>query len=135
MDSSQKYGYLIVNVVTARGAIPLSGAAVTVYDTSADGNPIMTVVYTDSSGKTERIALPAPARSLSTQPGNVKPFATYLIQIEKEGYYTVTNNGVPIFEGVTSIQPVEMMPLSEYDSDSIYPRIGLNINENENPQL
>ncbi|MCI8387348.1 MAG: hypothetical protein HFE63_02635 [Clostridiales bacterium] len=135
MDSKQNIGYLVVNVVTARGAIPLQGAAVTVLDSEAEGVPVVSVVHTDSSGKTERIALSAPDRSLSTSPGSGHPFATYMIKINKEGYYPVTNSGIPIFEGITSIQPVEMLPLAEYDSDSVYPRVGLDIEENEGQNL
>ena len=52
-----------------------------------------------------------------------------------EGYYTVTNNGVPVFEGVTSIQPVEMIPLADKDSKNVYPRGSLEIDENEPQNL
>ena len=135
MESTQNNGYLIVNVVTARGAIPVPGASVTVYDTSDEGRPPVAVVFTDSAGKTEKLTLAAPARALSEQPGNVKPFATYMIEIDKAGYYPVTKNDVPIFTGVTSIQPVDLMPLAEYDSDSVYPRYGLVTDEYENPEL
>ena len=135
MESTQNNGYLIVNVVTARGAIPVAGAKVTVYDNASDANPPVAVIYTDSAGKSEKLELPAPSRSLSEQPGNVRPYATYLIEVDKEGYCPVTKNDVPIFTGVTSIQPVDLMPLAEYDSDSVYPRYGLVTDEYENPEL
>ena len=135
MDNEQNIGYLIVNVSTARGAIPLSGASVTVFDNSAEGNPLVTVVSTDTSGKTTRIALPTPDRSESKSPGTKKPFATYMVQVSHEGYYTVTNNGVPVFEGVTSIQPVEMIPLADKDSENVYPRGSLEIDETEPQNL
>lgn len=135
MDSRQNIGYLVVNVATARGAIPLGGTTVTIFDTTEMPSTLMTSVQTDSSGKTERIPLPAPPRMLSGEPGNAKPFATYMIQAEKEGYYTVTNNGVPVFEGITSIQPVEMVPLADNDSENVYPRYGLEIDENEHQNL
>ena len=135
MESTQNNGYLIVNVVTARGAIPVAGAKVTVYDNASDANPPVAVIYTDSAGKSEKLELPAPSRSLSEQPGYVRPYATYLIEVDKEGYYPVTKNDVPIFTGVTSIQPVDLMPLAEYDSDSVYPRYGLVTDEYENPEL
>ena len=135
MDKEQNIGYLIVNVATARGAIPVGGAAVTVYDADSEGRPIVASVITDSSGKTPKLALAAPDRSISMQPGTTKPYASYLVEIEKEGYYTVTNSGVPVFSGITSIQPVDLIPLSESDSQNIYPRSGLNIPENENQML
>lgn len=135
MDSRYNYGYLIVNVVTARGAIPLAGAAVTIYDNDTVGKPIIVVLYTDTSGKTERYALPAPSRELTQQPCVIKPYATYMIQVNMDGFYTVTNNNVPIFDGVTSIQPVEMVPLAEFNSDSVYPHIGLEIDGKDTPKL
>lgn len=135
MDREQNIGYLIVNVVTARGAIPLSNATVTISDIEKSGNPTVTVVSTDTGGKTPKISLYAPDRSISMHPGTQKPYSSYLIEVEKEGYYSVTNNGVPIFSGITSIQPVEMFPLAKNDSMNIYPREGLNISESENPNL
>lgn len=135
MENTQGIGYLVVNVSTARGAIPLRGATVTVmYD--EDGNTsIHSVLTTDMSGKTEKLELPAPSRELSESPGNIKPYATYTVSAEKEGYYPVTNTGVPVFSGITSIQPIEMLPLAEYDSDKVYPRFGLDNTEATGPQL
>ena len=128
-------GNLIVNVTTARGAIPLAGAAVTVFYNEPENSGIAAVSETDSAGKTARMTLPAPSRALSESPGNSRPFAAYTVQIEKEGYYTITNAGVPIFSGITSIQPADMLPLAEYDSANVYPRIGLENTESENPEL
>ena len=135
IDREQNIGYLIVNVTTARGAIPLENASVTVSDTQTDGIPVVTVASTDSSGKTPRLALQAPDRGISMQPGTAKPYASYLVEIEKAGYYPVADCNVPIFAGITSIQPVEMIPLAENDSDNVYPRSGLITSEGENPDL
>ena len=135
IDREQNIGYLIVNVSTARGAIPLENASVTISDHEAEGNPIVTVVSTDNSGKTPRLALQAPDRANSMSPDKARPYATYLIEVVKEGYYPVTDSNVPIFSGITSIQPVEMIPLAENNSDNVYPRSGMNITEGENPDL
>ena len=62
------YGYIIVRVSTARGAIPLEGATVTVrnYDPEFEvgRGDIIAVYTTNSSGLTERFALPAPPSEL-----------------------------------------------------------------------
>ncbi len=131
MEQAQNTGYLVVNTSTARGAIPLEGVSITVFDNDTPGNPIMAAVTTDNSGKSPRIALPAPDRSLSMQPGSSKPFASYLVIAEKEGYYPVSYNGVPVFSGVTSIQPVELLPLAYEDSANVYPRTALDTTERE----
>ena len=135
MNSPENVGYLIVNVSTARGARPLSGASVTVMYDEPENSSVFTVITTDMSGKTPKIELLAPARSLSELPGNEKPYATYTLQVEKDGYYTVTNTNVPIFEGVTSVQPVEMLPLAEYNPDTVYPRYGIEISERSSWKL
>lgn len=135
MDQTTGTGYLIVNVSTARGALPLEGASVTVFYDEDGNSSVHSVLTTDVSGKTERLELPAPSRELSEVPGNAKPYSTYTISAKKDGYYTVTNTGVPIFAGITSVQPIEMIPLAEYDSDNVYPRFGLDTTESEAPQL
>jgi len=135
MEQNMQTGYLVVNVSTARGAIPLRDAAVTVYYDESGNTSVHSVLTTDMSGKTPKITLPAPARILSESPGNGKAFATYTVTIEKDGYYPVTNTGVPVFAGVTSIQPVEMVPLAEYNSDKVYPRFGLDVTESTSPNL
>ena len=135
MENTNSVGYLIVNVSTARGAIPLEGAAVTVYYEVPENTSVFAVMSTDRSGKTQKIELPAPSRELSETPGNTKPYATYTVAVEKDGYYSVTNVGVPIFDGVTSIQPVEMLPLAEYNSDTVYPRFGRDVTEDRDQNL
>ena len=127
-------GYLIVNVSTARGAIPLAGASVTVLD-EENGGGILTVLATDTAGKTDRIALPAPDRALSDAPGGAKPYALYTLQVEKAGYYPAVFAGVPVFAGVTSIQPAELLGLAEYNADSVYPREGLDFTGQTSPGL
>ena len=135
MEQTNSSGYLIVNVYTARGAIPLKDASVTVSYENPESTSVAAVLTTDMSGKTPKAELPAPSRELSEVPGNTKPYATYTVTVEKDGYYSVTNTGVPIFSGVTSIQPVEMLPLAEYNSDTVYPRYGLDITESRDQNL
>lgn len=135
MENQATVGYLIVSVSTARGVIPLENAAVTVYYEDKENSSVFSSMTTDRSGKTEKIALPAPSRELSEAPGNTKPYATYTVAVEKEGYYSVTNVGVPIFDGITSVQPVEMVPLAEYNPDTVYPRYGRDVTEDRDQNL
>ena len=135
MEQNKSVGYLVVNVSTARGAIPLPGASVTVYYDSPDNTDVHSVLTTNMSGKTDKIALPAPSRALSEVPGNEKPYATYTISVYKDGYYPANSTAVPIFEGITSIQPIEMLPLAEYNSDEVFPRYGLDITEEKDQNL
>ncbi len=135
MEERTDVGYLVVNVSTARGAIPLRDASVTVYFDETANTGVARVLTTDMSGKTDKAALPAPSRQESELAGTNKPYATYTVNVTKDGYYPVTNTGVPVFSGVTSIQPVEMVPLAEYNSGEVYPRFGLDVTENTDPVL
>ncbi len=135
MEQTPDVGYLVVNVSTARGAIPLAGATVTVMYDESDNTSIFQTMTTGGDGKTDKISLPAPPRNLSESPGNIKPYATYTVSVDKEGYYTVTDTSVPVFSGITSIQPIEMLPLAEYNPGTVYPRFGIDNTESENPDL
>ncbi|MBQ8310002.1 MAG: hypothetical protein IJX80_03200 [Clostridia bacterium] len=110
-------GYLIVHVTTARGSIPLEGALVTVRDYEPEfTEPRGDVLYSLVSGRdgnTERIALPAPAKGDSLAPGNGQPFAIYNLEVQLEGYRGQSYFALPIFEGITAVQPVDLIPLSE----------------------
>ena len=110
-------GYLIVRVSTARGAIPLEGARVDVRsyppDQQTGRGDVIASLTSGNDGRTERLALPAPARQTSMQPGNIAPFATYSVEVYLEGYTDQTYQNVPVFDGVTAIQPAILIPLPE----------------------
>lgn len=119
-------GYLIVHVTTARGAIPLEGARVNVRNNDPEFTPdrgdIILSAVTDRSGNTEIFALPAPPRADSQQPGSGRPYATYNIEVSREGFFRHEYTGVPIFDGITAIQPADMIPLPENGiSDGLTP--------------
>ena len=133
-------GYLIVQVSTAGGAIPLPGAMVTVRDydpeTGQDVGNVIATMRTDRSGKTQRLSLPAPARALSQSPGSaILPYALYSIDVKTGRYFENYYASVPIFDGVVAVQPavLQALPDSEfsdnrgYDTQLFY--------ESENPDL
>ena len=133
-------GYLIVQVNTAGGAIPLPGAIVTVRDydpeTGQDVGNVIATMRTDRSGKTQRLSLPAPARALSQSPGSaILPYALYSIDVKTDRYFENYYASVPIFDGVVAVQPavLQALPDSEfsdnrgYDTQLFY--------ESENPDL
>lgn len=109
-------GYLIVRVTTALGAIPLEGISVTVRNYSKDdpgrGSVVSTLV-TDRSGKTAKLPLPAPPREYSVRPGVRTPYAAYSVDINTDGYYEQYYSNVPVFDGITSLQQADLIPLAE----------------------
>ena len=117
-------GYLIIHVTTARGAIPLEGATVTVRNylpefDSSRGDVIETLI-TDRSGNTPRLTLPAPPRAASQSPGEIPTFSTYNLEVQLEGYNSQQYIALPIFADVTAIQPVDMIPLPENGTSDPY---------------
>ncbi len=116
-ETTDGYGYMIVRVTTARGAIPLKDAVVTVrgYAPELEENrgDALGIYRTNSSGLTDRFALPAPPRALSLSPGNGKSYQTYNLSVDKEGYSSQYFVNVPVFEGITAIQNADMIPLPD----------------------
>ncbi len=111
-NDTQALGYLTVRVSTARGAIPLSGATVNIRD----GENSSTVLYSlisNSDGKTDRVSLPTPPIENSEAPGGQSAYATYSIDVFKEGYVPLYFHNVPIFPSVISVQPAVMIPATE----------------------
>lgn len=110
-------GFLVVHVTTARGAIPLEGAAVSIRaNEDAENTPRADILYatvTNRDGNTERITLSAPPRENSMSPGQVPPYSTYHLEVRREGYGMQSFVALPIFSGITAIQPVDMIPLAE----------------------
>lgn len=112
-------GKLIFRVTTARGAIPLMNAQITVnyHLPEPDTNRANTiaVLYTDRDGKTEPLVLEAPKRALSMFPSSngANPFSYYDAEILLDGYQRQSYSRIPIFDGITSIQPADLIPLLE----------------------
>lgn len=111
-------GYLIVQVSTAGGAIPLQGVIVTVRDydpeNGSDVGNVISSMVTDRSGKTPVLALPAPSRVLSQAPGSaVLPYALYSVDVKTDRYYENFYANVPIFDGIVAVQPAVLQALPE----------------------
>lgn len=111
-DKTSGQGKLIVILTAARGAYPLKDGEVKIYQNGA--NNLITTLRTDENGQTYAVSLPAPRRSLSESPGEPSnsTFALYNITASAEGFETMRINAVPVFDGVTSLQTVNMLSLS-----------------------
>lgn len=114
-QTQDSIGTLIVKVTTARGAIPLEGASVNIRDASG----VLFSLRTNRDGQTEKVALPTPPRSNSETPNGGTPYATYTVDVAKEGYLPQTFERVPIFPSILSIQPAVMIPAPESFGETI----------------
>lgn len=104
-------GYIIVNVCTAKGALPIEGALVTVIGENICENGVCATARTNKNGLTPKIPLPAPPPEKPPAPGKIRPYTVYTVEIDKEGYYSQTKISVPVFGGITAIRPVELAPI------------------------
>ena len=104
-------GYLIINARGAGGALPIEGVNITVRSPLGEE----TSLATDTSGVAGPIEIRTPERALSLSPGMGVPYSLVDITAEKEGYYLMSFYDVAIYPEVTSIQPINMIPISEYE--------------------
>jgi len=135
MDSNE-YGELVVNVRSGNGAFGIPGATVTVYNLSQGGErKIISVLETNASGTTPVIRLPAKSKSDTLSPGiQGDKAARYFIRSEKENFYTVENDFVPIYSGVRSVQNIELIPIN-FGTRFELPEEERIIDENFSPDL
>ncbi len=110
---ADSFGSLIVQVQTARGTFPVSEAAV-IVTTSRDGEQtVVQNVFTNSSGETPEIRLPAPKKEDAQSPSEDLPFTDYDIEVTTPLYYTAIIRDVQIFGDEKTIQVVDLIPLPE----------------------
>lgn len=110
-------GYLRLKAESAAGALPVMGATVYVY-AAGDDRPLY-VLSTDMDGLTATVALPTPPEKESFSPKYPHPYSSYRVFVTKDGYYPSEGNTVPLFPGITSIQPVNLVPLSQMGGEGI----------------
>lgn len=107
-------GYLTVRVSTAGGSIPLENAAVNIRGGDIDDSDVIYALTTNSDGLTPTVSLPTPPRSVSEAPQNTVPaYAVYNIDVFAKGYAPAFFHNVPVFSGITSVQPAVLLPQIE----------------------
>lgn len=69
-----------------------------------------TARFTDRSGQVKPVTVPALERSLSETPGDPTPYVSYRITVSHPDFMDAVIEQVPVFEGVTSLQAVDLIP-------------------------
>lgn len=116
IDEAGAKGKITVRVSTGYGAVPVKGAQIyiTPLINEYNSDDYTYSLRTDNDGLTPLLELSAPPRSLSLSPGSTRlPYAEYVLTVIKEGYKTAELIGIPIFDGITSVQSVSLIPLTE----------------------
>ena len=129
LKQNQNQGYIIVKVSTARGAIPLEDASVSIRGGTPENSGVIYSLRTNSDGITKKVALPAPNISLSESPGNAFPYSVWNIDVFKDGYIPAYFQNVPVYASITSVQPAILVPTTE--NFNFVERI----NESQSPDL
>lgn len=110
LSRNPSFGTLLFQVTGGQGAFPIAGASVIIWKELADGQILSLTLSTDESGKTPPLSLPAPSRSLSQKPDSREVFASYQAELSARGHLPVKITHLPVFDGITTIQPVSLSP-------------------------
>ena len=113
IKDNPKQGELKIQANTARQSLPVSNVLVEI---SKNFNGIKKLFYslkTDQSGIIDGILLPAPDKEISQQPSTTIPYASYDILATHPNYTEKNYQDVQIYDGVKSIQPINLTPHSE----------------------
>lgn len=104
-------GYIQVRAYTSTAQYPLADVAISV--TSADGTAIA-MRLTNRNGMIIPIEIPVPdkADSLSPDPPEI-PFASVNLYARLRGYEQIESENLQVFADTTTLQNLEMIPLSE----------------------
>lgn len=128
-------GYLVIRASTASGALPLENASVTVRGNQPNFSAVIVELTTGRDGLTPKISLAAPPRGNSESPGIENPFATYNVDVQLDGYFPASAQQVPIFDGITSVQPVSLVPLPKNGFTDRFDPYSERVTDSEPPNL
>lgn len=110
-EANPRRGTVRFRTYTARGALPVQGARIVVSKPIGGKDHVFYTLTTDMSGQTPIIMLPAPPKELSETPnGTIAPYSVYNVLVTAQGFNDVVIGNLPVFEGVTSVQRVALVP-------------------------
>ena len=111
-------GVIKTQVFTARRTYPVENAQVNLYKVFPDGAYLIDSQFTDRSGQVKPVTVPALERCLSEPPGDPTPYVSYRISVSHPDFMDAVIEQVPVFEGVTSLQAVDLIPAAAAPVDS-----------------
>lgn len=105
-------GRMRVHVISSTRKFPIPDATVSISYTGDPGN-IIEQTNTDNSGQTDFIELNAPPLEYSMEPSENQPYSEYNVTVSAEGYEPFNVSGSEIFSGETSLQNIELNPVTD----------------------
>ena len=132
----EESGTLSVFTTEASASLPIEGSLVRVFGAAEENRFIDYSLVTDVDGLTEKIELPAPKKLYSLSPNSAEiPFGLYNVEVRKKGFFTKFIENVPIFSGVNTSLPVNMIPSPIYLNNIEVPKGSLLTEIKENEKL
>ena len=128
-------GYMIIRTSTAMGAIPVKDAIINISHADQNNSDIILSLRSNSDGTTDKIPLSAPPKQFSSAPNRISPYSLYNLEVFADGYYSKNYVNIPIFDGITSYQSVELIPLSANQYSDNYSINAPTVNESFPPNL
>lgn len=106
-------GFIAVSVTTAAGSFPVPDAEVMISQITEQGDTVIYRSITDESGQAPLSELLAADLSNSLSSTSKGPdYALYNVTVTRQGYYPLVSLNVPVFTGITSRQPMVLIPLT-----------------------
>ena len=109
-------GYLKAFVTTARGALPIANAQVIITRLVGEEELLEQAARTDQSGYSPLFTLPAVSGTYSLTPTASTPFTFYNMYVRADGFYPIVLREIPMYGGITAVQPVDLIPITEGDT-------------------
>lgn len=105
-------GTLQVHAYTSDSLLPLEGVAIAVLDSQGT---LLSAQLTNKSGQIQPVRIQVPDLADSLNPDYTgQPFTSVTVRAQHPLYEQIEANRVQLFAGVTTIQPLEMIPIALY---------------------
>lgn len=118
-DTPEK-GQLQINLTSEINSYPIENARVRISYTGVPDSQLEELI-TDSSGQTESIELATPPLQYSLDVNNEQqPYSEYTIQVDAEGYESISVAGAELLPTVKSLQNIRLRPLDTTDSQDVF---------------
>ncbi len=117
LAKNEESGTLRVETYAADRSFGVGSARVMIFLPLQSGNVTVYDGLTNIDGVSDSVRLPAPSREIGLSPQNgsnpVLPYSEYTIYVEHPDYVRAIFSSVPVFSGIESVQPVQMLAKSD----------------------
>nr|WP_312579183.1 hypothetical protein [Sedimentibacter sp.] len=123
IENNPETGYIVFQVVdnsVIDGMKPIQNAKITISKALGNGYFISKVVTTNESGKTDPVALPTVRFYHSLSPEEDISYSTYNATVEANNFLTTDIFDIRVFDDITSLQTVQLLPGQGYKIHQIY---------------